>query len=64
MDLVFRGQVTGQGDETLLTITMDLRPRGLLRLVAPIIRGEFQRNEVKNLANIKAQMEGSTQPRQ
>jgi len=64
MDLLFLGQVTGQGDEALLTISMDLRPRGLLRLFAPIIRGAFQRNEVKNLANIKGQMEGSTQPRQ
>ena len=57
MDIAFRGQVTRQGDETRLTVTMDLRPQGLLRLVAPIIKGTFQRNEVKNLANIKAQME-------
>jgi hypothetical protein len=62
MDAAFRGQVTGQGDETRLTVTMALRPQGLLRLLAPIIRGEFQRGEVKNLANVKAQMEGSARP--
>ncbi len=59
MDIVFRGQVTRQGNESHLTISMDLRPHGLLRLLAPIIRGEFQRNEVKNLASIKAHMESS-----
>jgi hypothetical protein len=57
MDVAFSGQVTRQGDETCLTITMDLHPRGLLRLIAPVIKGSFQRNEVKNLANIKAAME-------
>jgi uncharacterized protein YndB with AHSA1/START domain len=62
MGAAFRGQVTGQGDETRLTVTMALRPQGLLRLLAPIIRGEFQRGEVKNLANVKAQMEGSARP--
>lgn len=64
MNIAFRGQVTRQGDDTRLTVTMDLRPRGLLRLLAPIIKGVFQRNEVKNLANIKAKMEGSAQPLQ
>jgi hypothetical protein len=57
MDVAFRGQVTRQGDEACLTITMNLHPRGILRLLAPVIKGSFQRNEVKNLANIKAAME-------
>lgn len=57
MDVAFSGQVTQQDDEACLTITMDLYPRGILRLFAPVIKGSFQRNEVKNLANIKAAME-------
>jgi hypothetical protein len=57
MNVAFSGQVTRQGDEACLTITMDLHPRGILRLLAPVIKGSFQRNEVKNLANIKAAME-------
>jgi uncharacterized protein YndB with AHSA1/START domain len=57
MNVAFSGQVTRQGDEACLTITMDLHPRGILRLLAPVIKASFQRNEVKNLANIKAAME-------
>ena len=41
----------------LSSVTMNLRPRGLMKLLEPIMRGSFQRNEVKNLANIKEQME-------
>jgi uncharacterized protein YndB with AHSA1/START domain len=57
MNVAFSGQVTRQDDEACLTITMDLHPRGILRLLAPVIKGSFQRNEVKNLANIKAALE-------
>jgi len=61
MDVEFSGQVTGQDDKSRLTITMKLLPRGLLQLLKPFIKGSFQRNEVKNLANIKAHMEGSVE---
>lgn len=57
MDVAFSGQVTRQGDEACLTITMKLHPRGFLWLIAPVIKSSFQRNEVKNLASIKAAME-------
>jgi hypothetical protein len=63
MDVAFRGEVAKQGSETRLTVTMNLLPRGFLRLLMPIIKRSFQRNEVKNLASIKTHMEGTTQPR-
>jgi Polyketide cyclase / dehydrase and lipid transport len=58
MDGVMRGEVAPQGGDTLLTVTMTLVPRGFLRLLSPILRSSFQRGEVKNLANIKAYIEG------
>ncbi len=62
MDAVFRGEVAKQGSATRLTVTMQLLPRGFLRLLSPILRRSFQRGELKNLASIKAHMEGSAQP--
>ncbi len=57
MDVAFRGEVTNQGSGTRLTVTMNLIPKGFLRLLRPILRRTFQRGEVKNLASIKAHME-------
>jgi hypothetical protein len=59
MDGVMRGEVAPQGSETLLTVTMTLIPRGVLRLLSPILKRSFQRGEVKNLASVKAHMEGA-----
>lgn len=58
MDGVMHGQVSKQGSDTLLTVTMTLIPQGFMRLLSPILRSNFQRGEVKNLANVKAHMEG------
>jgi hypothetical protein len=58
MDMEVRGQVASQGNGTLLTVTMTLFPQGFLRPFSPIFRKSFQRGEVKNLASIKAYMEG------
>jgi len=58
MDVDFRGQVAQQGSDALLTVTMTLSPRGFMRLLAPILKRTFQRGEVKNLASVKAHMEG------
>ena len=59
MDVAFRGEVTNQGSGSRLTVTMTLIPRGFLRLLSPILKRSFQRGEVKNLASIKAHMEGT-----
>ena len=58
MDGVMHGEVAPQGGQTLLTVTMTLIPSGFLRLFSPILKHSFQRGEVKNLASIKAHMEG------
>ena len=58
MDVAFRGEVTKQGSGAQLTITMILIPQGFLRLLSPVLRRSFQRGEEKNLASIKAHMEG------
>lgn len=59
MDVAFRGEVTNQGSGSRLSVTMTLIPRGFLLLLSPILKRSFQRGEVKNLANIKAHMEGT-----
>ena len=59
MDIVVRGQVAQQDSDTLLTVTMTLIPRGFLRLLSPILKRSFQQGEVKNLASVKAHMEGT-----
>jgi hypothetical protein len=58
MDTAVRGEITKQGSATRLTVTMNLIPRGFLRLLTPILRSSFQRGEIKNLASVKAHMEG------
>jgi hypothetical protein len=62
MDVAFRGEVTRQASGARLTVTMTLLPHGFLRLLAPILRRSFQRGEVKNLASVKAHMEGTANP--
>ena len=59
MDVVVQGQVVQQGSGTLLTVTMTLIPRRVLRLLSPILKRSFQRGEVKNLASVKAHMENT-----
>jgi hypothetical protein len=63
MDVAVRGEVTDQANGARLTVTMTLLPRGFLRLLAPILRLSFQRGEIKNLASVKAHMEGTVEPR-
>ena len=62
MDVAFHGEVTNQDNDTRLTITMTLLPRGFLRLLSPILKRSFQRGEEKNLASIKAHMEVLSSP--
>jgi hypothetical protein len=39
-------------------VKMKLIPQGFLQLLSPILKRSFQNGEVKNLASIKAHMEG------
>jgi hypothetical protein len=59
MDVDVRGHVSQQDSGTRLTVVMTLIPRGFLRLLSPILKRSFQRGEVKNLASVKAHMEGT-----
>jgi len=61
MDVAFVGEVEPTEDGARLTITMTLLPKGLLRLLGPMIRRGFQKKEEKNLASIRAALE--TAPR-
>ncbi len=63
MDTAFRAEVKKQGSGTLLTVKMTLIPRGFLRLLSPVLRRSFQAGEIKNLASVKAHMEGTVKPR-
>jgi hypothetical protein len=62
MDTAFRAEVTKQSSGTLLTVKMNLIPRGFLRLLSPILKRSFQRGEIKNLASVKAHMEDTVKP--
>lgn len=61
MDIEVSGQVSSQDIGTRLTVTMTLFPRGFMKLLSPVLKSSFQRGEVKNLASVKAYMEGTEQ---
>jgi hypothetical protein len=63
MDVAFRGEVEEQSSGTILTVKMRLIPQGSLKLLSPILKRSFQNGEVKNLASIKAHMEGVVEAR-
>jgi hypothetical protein len=63
MYVAFRGEVEKQSGGSLLTVKMKLIPQGFLQLLSPILKRSFQRGEIKNLASIKAHMEGTVKPR-
>lgn len=54
----FSGIVSPTRDGSRLVFRMDLRPRGVLRLGAPLLRRAMRRAEVGHLAAIKATLEG------
>lgn len=57
MDIAFAGDVEPTDDGARLTITMTLLPKGLFRLLGPMIRRGFQKKEEKNLASLRAALE-------
>ncbi|HXY17519.1 MAG TPA: SRPBCC family protein [Gaiellaceae bacterium] len=52
------GQVTATADGARLTMRMELRPRGVPRLLLPLLARYMHRQQERNLASIKAQLEG------
>ncbi len=60
MDIAFRGEVEPTDGGARLTITMTLLPRGLFRLLGPLIRRGFQNKEENNLARLRTVLEGSS----
>jgi Polyketide cyclase / dehydrase and lipid transport len=52
------GRVAATADGASLTMRMELRPRGLPRLVLPLLTRYMYRQQERNLASIKALLEG------
>lgn len=58
LEMIFQGEVLPIPGGARVTATMDLRPKGLLRLASPLLARAMQRNEVQTLANFKRTVEG------
>jgi Polyketide cyclase / dehydrase and lipid transport len=54
----FSGRVEPSGDRSHLLLRMEIRPRGPLRLALPLVRRRMQRELERDIATIKARMEG------
>ena len=54
----FSGRVVRSGDGSHLVLHMEIQPRGPLRLALPLVRRRMQRELERDLATIKARMEG------
>ena len=57
LDIAFEGRVARSGEGSRLTITMDLRPRGLMKLAAPLLARAMQRTESRNLPALRDAIE-------
>jgi hypothetical protein len=57
LSMVFQGRVEPTPTGSRLVIRMELRPRGLARLAAPVLNRVMQRQEIHNLAAIKSTLE-------
>lgn len=62
IDIVFQGAISPIPGGTRITATMDLRPKGLLKLASPLLARAMQRNEMRNLANFKRAIEEKGRP--
>ena len=52
-------RLTGSSDSTTLMWRSDITTQGLMRLLEPILPGEFRRRKRRYLALLKAEVEGS-----
>jgi hypothetical protein len=59
VDVGLRVELAPQGESTRLTVTHDVRPKGLMRLLSPVFGRVFQKTAEKQLANMKALLERS-----
>ena len=57
MDGTFRAEFSPLGDGTHATVAMDSHLTGLMRLMSPVIGRALQRQEERNLANVKSRLE-------
>jgi uncharacterized protein YndB with AHSA1/START domain len=57
LEATSHGVLTSDGDVTHLEVHLEVRPRGPLRYLGPLLRPFVARRERRNLANIKALLE-------
>jgi hypothetical protein len=57
----FSGRVMPKGDGSHLLLRMQIRPRGPLRLALPLVRRRMQRELARDVAAVKARLEGAAQ---
>jgi pimeloyl-ACP methyl ester carboxylesterase len=55
----FSGRVVPAGDGSHLLLRMQVRPRGPLRLALPLVRRRMQRELARDVAAVKARLEGA-----
>jgi hypothetical protein len=55
----FRGRVRPSGDGSHLVLRMEIRLRGPLQLALPLVRRRMQRELERDIATIKARLEGA-----
>lgn len=58
---VFSGQVVSRGEHSHLLLQMQIRPRGPLRLVLPLVRRRMQRELERDIVMIKDRLECAAQ---
>jgi hypothetical protein len=54
----FKGRVDRRGEGSHLVLRMEIQPRGLLALALPLVRRRMQRELERDIATIKARLEG------
>jgi hypothetical protein len=58
----WRGRVEPRGDGTHLVLRMEIQLRGLLGFAAPVLRRQMRPELERDIATIKARLEGTARP--
>jgi Polyketide cyclase / dehydrase and lipid transport len=58
----WRGRVVPRGDGTHLVLRMEIQLRGLLGFAAPVLRRQMRPELERDIATIKARLEGTERP--